>query len=92
MPMRTVAQLITDSNGTVADLVICLVRVDMFGLAARTTNCASLLAPAQVILLSDTQPRLSGASRPKTTAVARICQTATIQRVFLTKSRATTQR
>jgi hypothetical protein len=56
MPMRTIAQLIADSNGTVADLVICFVRADMFRLAARTTNCASLLAPAQVILLSDTQP------------------------------------
>ena len=56
MPMRTVAQLIADSNGTVADLVICLVQVDMFRLAARTTNCASVLVPEQVVLLSDTQP------------------------------------
>jgi hypothetical protein len=56
MPMRTVAQLIADSNGTVADLVICLVQVDMFRLAARTTNCASVLAPEQVVLLNDTQP------------------------------------
>jgi hypothetical protein len=56
MPMRTVAQLIADSNGIVADQVICLVRVDMFGLAARTTNCVGLLAPEQVVLLSDTQP------------------------------------